>query len=103
MIQLGDEGDNRIEDLFMYSLEWTQTFTTSGIDFDSIWFEITTYMNLQAKHSEMMKLMNIWYSRTFTIFGKIAVIKSLVSSKITHILLSLPSPSSVLSLQNMIG
>ena len=39
-----------------------------------------------------MKLINIWSGRYLTPFGKIIIIKSLLISKITHVLLSLPTP-----------
>ena len=41
----------------------------------------------------MIKELNHWEKRNLTPFGKITVIKTLVLSKIVHILTSLPSPS----------
>ena len=41
----------------------------------------------------MQKLLNIWLLRNITPIGRIKVVKSLALSKLTHILLSLPSPS----------
>ena len=38
-------------------------------------------------------MINLWRARNLTPYGKIIVIKSLFISKITHILLSLPSPN----------
>ena len=39
------------------------------------------------------KLIRTWSCRQLTHYGKVTIVKSLLLSKITHILLSLPSPS----------
>ena len=49
--------------------------------------------NISSKITEMKKLIAIWNTRNLTPYGKVTIIKSLVYSKITHILLSLPKPS----------
>ena len=41
----------------------------------------------------MQQEINNWTRRDITPFGKIVVIKTLIVSKIVHILISLPSPS----------
>ena len=41
----------------------------------------------------MEKVCKIWQIRNLTLIGKINILKSLLISKIIHILLSLPSPS----------
>ena len=41
---------------------------------------------------EIRTLITIWGSRNMTPDGKVSIIKSLLMSKITHMLLSLPSP-----------
>ena len=45
---------------------------------------------------EVKKLIRIWQSRNLTPYGKITIIKSLLMSKFTHMLLSLLSPSTEL-------
>ena len=45
------------------------------------------------KMTEMQKEINQWSKRDLTPFGKITVIKTLIISKIVHLLISLPSPS----------
>jgi len=40
----------------------------------------------------MEQLLNAWSRRKITLFGKITVIKTLVISKITHLLTNLPDP-----------
>ena len=42
---------------------------------------------------EIRSLIRVWVSRNLTPYGKVSIIKSLLMSKITHMLLSLPSPS----------
>ena len=41
----------------------------------------------------MQREINNWLKRDLTPFGKVTVIKTLIVSKIVHILLSLPSPN----------
>ena len=48
-----------------------------------------TDLNIQRKMGEIQKLIRIWS----TPYRKVIIIKSLLISKITHMLLSLPSPS----------
>ena len=43
----------------------------------------------------MEQLLNAWSRRKITLFGKITVIKTLVISKITHLLTNLPDPDEV--------
>ena len=47
-------------------------------------------INFENKLNEVRKDLNAWSRRNLTPFGKITVIKSLVISKITHLLLNLP-------------
>ena len=49
--------------------------------------------NIDEKIKEIQKLIFIWNGRNLTPYGKIVIIKSLLNSKITHVLLSLPTPS----------
>ena len=54
--------------------------------------ETITDDNISYKITDIKKLILVWNTRHLTPYGKV-VIKSLLMSKITHILLSLPSPS----------
>ena len=47
---------------------------------------------MYSKINDIKKLIRTWSSRLLTPYGKVAIVKSLLLSKITHILLSLPSP-----------
>ena len=51
-----------------------------------------TDQNIEIKMNEINKLNILWSSRNITPIGRIALIKSQLISKITHILLSLPTP-----------
>ena len=75
------------------NLEWSQKFTSLGIIYDINNFSNITDQNIDGKIKEIQKLIFIWNGRYLTPYGKIIIIKSLLISKITHVLLSLPSPS----------
>ena len=75
------------------NLECSQKFTSLGIFYDINNFANITDQNIDEKIKEIQKLIFIWNGRYLTPNGKIIIIKSLLISKITHILLSLPSPS----------
>ena len=53
--------------------------------------EIVT-INFENKLNEMKKVLNAWSRRNLFPFGRMTVLKSLVISKITHILMNLPDP-----------
>ena len=73
-------------------LDWnTVTFTVLGVVFSTDVFETVT-INFENKLNEMKKVLNAWSRRNHTPFGRITVIKSLVISKITHLLMNLPDP-----------
>ena len=86
----GDSGTILCEDL---KLEWTHTFVSLGITYDIENFDKITDNNIIMKIEEIQKLIQIWNARYLTPFGKITIVKSLFLSKITHVLLSLPTPS----------
>ena len=75
-----------------YKFEWNPLkFTILGVEFTVGLKNITT-INIDKKMGEMQHEINKWSKRDLTPFGKVIVIKSLVLSKIVHILMSLPSP-----------
>ena len=75
-----------------FIMEWTNKFTVLGIDYDvNNMGEITT-TNIERKITDIKKLIRLWQARKLSPYGKVTVIKSLFLSKITHLLLSLPSP-----------
>ena len=52
-----------------------------------------TDLNIESKIGEIQRLITLWNARNLTPYGKIIVLKILLISKITHVLLSLPSTS----------
>ena len=66
--------------------------TVLGIKFANNNINITD-MNLKEKLPLIYAEIKKWNKRTITLMGKIVVIKSLLLSKIVHILTSLPNPS----------
>ena len=65
-----------------------------GIHYNFNKLSETTDININAKTNHIEKLIITWSTRLLTPHAKVAIVKSLLTSKITHILLSLPSPSS---------
>ena len=75
------------------NLDWVNTFTALGIEYDVLNMEYITQNNIKGKIDSMRNAVRAWGCRNITPIGRVAVLKSLVLSRITHILLSLPSPS----------
>ena len=92
--KIGTWGDDRTTLCNDLKLEWTQEFTSLGILYNLNEFDRITDINVQLKMTEIEKSINLWNARNLTPYGKIVVIKSLLVSKIIHVLLSLPSPNS---------
>ena len=92
IIEIGDWGDSRITYCKERDLIWTAKFTSLGIIFNAHNLQDITETNIDNKIVEINKLIRIWTPRLLTIIGKITIIKSLLTSKFIHILLSLPSP-----------
>ena len=72
-------------------MDWTNEFISSGISYNVNDLNSITEYNIDNKVKEIKKLINVWNARILTPYGKITIVKSLLISKITHILLSLPS------------
>ena len=85
------------------NLDWTQEFVSLGITYNIEKFENITDLNINLKKIEIQKLIAIWNARFLTPFGEITIVKSLLISKIIHVLLSLPSPSDemIVDLENL--
>ena len=67
-------------------------FKYLGIRFSVNTKEIPS-LNFDGKFQEIQNLLNKWKRRQLTPFGKIAIIKTLAISKITHLFMSIPDPS----------
>ena len=80
-----------------FGLKWTTEFAVLGIKYniDNMETILVTDDNICTKVSDIKKLISIWNTRSLTTYGKVVIVRSLLLSKITHILLSLPTPSDV--------
>ena len=88
----GAARDRRIPWEGQFDLNWTHTFEVLGIEYDVFKLDEITELNLNSKIVKIIKLIRTWSTRKLTPYGKVTIVKSLLLSKITHILLSLPSP-----------
>ena len=90
VVQLGTVGDGRMINLEKEKLELTDEFVLLGMHFIRKELQKITEDNCRLKFPKMKKVLRQWKRRKLTISGKISVFKSLASSMLTHILLSLP-------------
>ena len=74
------------------NLDWVTKFTALGIEYDVLTMENITNANISVKLDSMRHIVNAWGCRNITPIGRVTILKSLVLSKITHVLLALPSP-----------
>ena len=72
----------RQQDNSLLNLIWTNKFESLGIKYD-----------LESRMKEIRSLINTWTpQKSNSVIGMITIIKGLLISKVTHILLSLPNP-----------
>ena len=74
-------------------MKWVTDFEVLGIKYRINHMDTITDDNILGKLAEIKNLIHVWNSRCLNPYGKITIIESLLLSKITHILLSLPPPS----------
>ena len=93
VVWFGCEHPNNTVYLPELNFEWNpKSFKILGITFTTDLKNISD-INILQKMNSMIFELNLWRKRDLTPFGKVTVIKTLVISKIVHILISLPSPS----------
>ena len=93
LVKLGATRDSNIPWQGKFGFNWSDRFEILGIHYDMNKFNEITELNIQRKIGDIQQLIRIWSSWNLTPYGKVTIIKSLLISKITHMLLSLPSPS----------
>ena len=93
VIKLGATRDSNIPWQGNFGFKWPDKFEILGIHYDMNTLGEISDLNIQRKMGEIEQLIKIWSKRNLTPYGKVTIIKSLLISKITHMLLSLPSPS----------
>ena len=98
IIKIGIWGVNRPTFFHDLNIEWTQKFDCLGIVYDIDKMEYISDLII-----EILKIVALWNSIYLTLFGKVSIVKSLLTSRFTHVLLSLPTPSSkaFLALENI--
>ena len=82
VVKLGgwrDNGTILCKDL---KLDWTQQFTSLGIIYDINNFNNITDLNIEKNLGEIKKLIGSWNARNLTPYGKIMIIKSLLTNKL---------------------
>ena len=85
-------------------LDWSQTdFTILGIKF-SCNLDTIVDINYNVKLAEIEKEMKQWSKRILTPIGRLTVLKTLLISKLIHLIISLPNPSGdqILKLNKML-
>ena len=92
VIKIGGTRDRRISREGQFGLKWTHSFEVLGIQYDVFGLNELTEIDLELKIQKIKKLIRTWSTRQLTPYGKVVIVKSVLLSKITHILLSLPSP-----------
>ena len=93
VIKIGVSRDRRIPWEGQFGLKWTHSFEVLGIQYDVFNLRDITEINLELKIVKIKKLIRTWSTRKLSPYGKVVIVKSLLLSKITHILLSLPTPN----------
>ena len=95
VVQLGKIGGSRMINLEKEKLELRDEFVLLGMQLNKKELHKIADDNCRLKFPKMKKVLRQWKRRKLTLSGKISVFKSLVSSMITHILLSLPNLSQI--------
>ena len=94
VIWFGCQDENKPVFMPELNFDWNpEKFTLLGVEFTQKLDNISDY-NIENKLGEIQRIINSWSKRDITPYGRVTVIKSLLVSKIVHILISLPSPSS---------
>ena len=70
------------------TLDWDTKFSLLGVYFVNNL--VGMECNYDNKMAEIRKILNCWFNRTLTVYGKVVIIKTLVLSKLSHLALVLP-------------
>ena len=88
VVWIGSRKHSRVKFMPKLNLNWNPvTFKVLGVVFYTNVHE-TVLINYENKLKEMETLLNSWSRRNITPFGKIAVIKTLVISEVTHLFMN---------------
>ena len=91
-VWIGCRRNSNIRYMQHLNMKWNpENFKILGVWFTNDLKEIID-LNIQGKLAEIKILYRIWISRQLTPLGRIAVLKSLILSKLTHLWIFLPNP-----------
>jgi hypothetical protein len=91
-VWLGSKINSNTEYLPHLNMTWNpQQYKILGLWYTNN-LERMAELNLTDKFNETKKLINIWMKRTITPLGKVAVLKSLILSKLIYLWIMLPNP-----------
>ena len=102
-IWMGSKKHSNVKYLPQLNINWNPSkFKILGIWF-STGTDICDKLNFDEHFSEIKKLINIWMKRSITPVGRVAVLRSLLLSKLIHLWILLPDPPDTLvnNLQKM--
>ena len=88
-VWFGSKSESSIELCQDLDMKWTREFESLGIHFDNKLERMDR--NLEKCLESIKKVYKNWQHRHLTPFGKITVIKTLILSKLTHLVLVIPS------------
>ena len=90
VVWIGSREHSPVKFMPELNLNWNPaTFKVLGVVFSTNVHGIVLN-NYENKLKEMENILNAWSRRNVTPFGKITVIKTLVLSKVTHLVMNLP-------------
>ena len=95
VIKIGGSRDRRISWEGQFGLKWTHSFEVLVNQYDVFKLDEMTELNLEIKMQKIKRLIRTWSTRKLTPYGKVLIVKSLLLSKITHILLPCPARKKV--------
>ncbi len=84
--------DKICNDINIKWVENTETFKTLGINF-SVNLEDMVHVNYDEVMTSIRNLIYNWSRRNITVLGRITIVKTLILSKLTYLILTLPDPS----------
>ena len=102
-VWLGSEKNSNVRYMTHFDMVWNpQKFKILGIWLTNDVKDCTD-INYSEKLGEMKQLYKVWVKRQLTPLGRVAVLKSLILSKLTHLWLLLPNPPDdfIQTLQNI--
>lgn len=95
-VWLGSRENCKHEYLKQLKMNWNPPkFKILGLWFTNNLEEMAE-LNFKEKFNEAKKLFNIWSKRTSTPLGRVAILKSLILSKLTYLWILLPNPPNTL-------